>query len=88
MVGAGDPGARNMIAGKRAQPPLHPVADDGVANLLGNREADPHLHIVIAARADLQDETGHRNALGTIGGQEIRTLRQCNDSGPNRQRGL
>ena len=72
MVGAGDAGLGQDRAGKLAQAPLHPVADDGVADLLLNGEAEPHGGIAVAARPDEQDEAWRRRAQGAIGREEFR----------------
>jgi len=72
MVRAFHPGLRQPRPRQFAQPPLHPVADDGIADLLRDGEPDPHRGIVVAARADEQDEAGGRGAPAAIGREEIR----------------
>ena len=72
-------GSRNAVIGQRfpgegTKPALHPVADDRISDLLRDGEADADRRVVIAARADEQDETGHGGALAAVGGEEIRAL--------------
>ena len=78
MVGAGNAEFGQGFAGEGAETALHPIADDGIADLLGHGEADAHRRIVVAARADEQDEAGHGRALAAIGGEEIRALGKGN----------
>jgi hypothetical protein len=71
MIGSGDAMIGKRFAGERTKAAFHPVSDHRVADLLGNREADTHRHIVVAPRADEQDEAGHGDALAAVGGEEI-----------------
>src|SRR4029453_10746737 len=74
MVGAGDAMIRQGFASEGAEAPLHPVADHRIADLLRHSEADAHRRVVIAARADEQDEAGHGGALAAVGGQKSRAF--------------
>ena len=62
------------LARKRAEAPLHAVADDGAADLLGDGEADAHWRIAVVAVSDEQDEAGHGGAPAGVRGEEIRAL--------------
>ena len=79
MVGAGDARFGQDRAGERAEAALHPVADDGVADLLRDGEAEAHRRIVVAARADEQDEAGRRRAQAAVGREEIRAAGELAD---------
>jgi hypothetical protein len=72
MIGAGDSVLGKKVAGERAQSPFHPVSNDGIADLLGDGDPDSLGCGLIAARPDLQDETGHGDPSAAIGRQEVR----------------
>jgi hypothetical protein len=74
MIGAGNAMIGQGCASEGAEAALHPVANDRVADLFGDGEADAHGRIVIAARADEQDETGHGGAPAAVGGEEVRAF--------------
>lgn len=74
MVGAGDSVCRQKLAGERAKAPLHAVADDRIADLPGDGEADPDQVVAVAARADLEDEAGGRDAPAAVRGEEVGAL--------------
>ena len=74
MIGASNGMERENIADQSAQAALHAVANDRIADFLGHSEADTDERIVIAARANEQDETGCRRALATVGGKEVGAL--------------
>ena len=78
MVGAGDAEFRKRFTSEGPEAALHPISDDGVADLLGHGDAYAHRRIVIAARADEQNESGHGGALAAVGGKEIRALLDIN----------
>jgi hypothetical protein len=79
MVGAGDAGFGQDLAGELAQAPLHPVADDGIADLLRDGEAEADCGIAVAARADEEDEARRRRAPAAIGREEIRAAPKLPD---------
>ena len=78
MIGAGDAEFGQGFAGKGAESTLHPVTDDGIADLLRHGDADAHGRIVIAARADEQDKSGHGGSLAAVGGEKVRALLDIN----------
>ena len=78
MVGTRDGVNREDFAHQGAEASFHAVANDCIADFLGHSEADTDERIVIAARANEQDEAGCRRALATVGGKKVRALRQDN----------
>ena len=72
MICAGDAAVWKDFAGERAEPPLHPVADNGIADFLGDGEPDPNAGVVIAAVVDEKDESGGSRAPSGVRGQEVR----------------
>ncbi len=71
MVGARHPALGQQLPRKRAQAPLHAVANDGAADLPGDGIADPDGGIAVRPVADQQDEAGHGRAPAAIRGQEV-----------------
>ena len=65
---------RQNLAGKRPEPPLHPVADDGVADLLGNGETGAHCRVIVAAVADEKNKAGSGRPPSGVGGEKVRPL--------------
>ncbi len=74
MVGPDKALCRHDLTRKRAEPPLHPVADDRAADFLGDREADADGRVRVLAITDEQDETGRGSALAAVGGNEVGAL--------------
>lgn len=75
MIGTRNTPLGQYLPGKRAQAPLHPVADDGVPDFLAYRKANPHRRASIAPVTHQQHEAGRRRALACVRGEKIAALR-------------
>ena len=74
VVGARVAPIGNDFPRKRAEPPLHSVADDRLADLPADGEADALRLIAVFAIADEKDEARHRRAPSGVRGKKVRAF--------------